>query len=128
MSIDKGLKSRITKGDILLIIGIVILTATLFIYSFSGSDTLKAQIYLDGESVKEIDLSEVKDSYTVIVGQCELLIENDGVTFLSSKCSDKLCVKRGKLTKKGDAMACVPQKVVVSIKSTKGKQPDIVTY
>lgn len=128
MSIDKGIRNRITKGDIILIAAIIIVTVLLFINSFSNGNSLKAEIYLEGERVKEIELESVSDSYTIIVGSCELLIENDGVSFLSSECEDKLCIKSGKLKRAGDAMACVPQRVVVSIKSDKEKQPDGVTY
>lgn len=128
MSIDKGIRNRITKGDIILIVAIIIVTVLLFVNSFSKGNSLKAEIYLEGEKVKEIELESVSDSYTITVGSCELLIENDGVSFLSSECEDKLCIKRGKLKRAGDAMACVPQRVVVSIKSDRGRQPDGVTY
>ncbi len=128
MSIDKTILGKVTKGDIVLILGVIILIVLLFMGSFSGGDSLRAEIYLDGEMVEEIDLSGVQKSYSINIASCELLIEKDGVTFLSSECDDGLCIKRGKMTKKGDAMACVPQRVVVSIKSTKGKAPDGVTY
>lgn len=128
MSIDKTILGKVTKGDIILIFSVIILIVLLFIGSFSGGDSLRAEIYLDGEMVEEIDLRGVQKSYSINIASCELLIESDGVTFLSSECDDGLCIKRGKMTKKGDAMACVPQRVVVSIKSTKGKAPDGVTY
>lgn len=129
MNIDKKIKSSITKGDIILIVCLVLITLLWFMSSFSSdNDSVKAEFYLDGEKIEEISLSTVESSYTLKLGQCELLIEKDGVSFIKSQCSDKLCVKKGKLTKKGDAMACVPEKVVVCLKSEKGKQPDSVTY
>lgn len=129
MSIDKKIKSSITKGDIILIACLVLITILLFVSSFTdNNDSIKAEIYSNGEKIEEISLSMVESSYTLELGQCELLIERDGVSFIKSQCSDKLCVKKGKLTKKGDAMACVPEKIVVCLKSEKGKQPDSVTY
>ncbi|MBQ7295594.1 MAG: NusG domain II-containing protein [Clostridia bacterium] len=129
MTIDKEIKKGITRGDVILVAAVLLLSAILFIMSFSGErETLRAEIYLSGEKVQEILLSDITESYTIKIGECELLIEKNGVTFISSECSDKLCIKKGKLTRKGDAMACVPEKVVVNIKSIKGKTPDSVTY
>lgn len=129
LNIDKQIKLGVTKGDIILIVCVVFLIFALFLSSFMGeSSDLRAEIYLDGEKVYEITLGEIEKDYILSVGNCELSIEKDGVSFISSMCRDKLCVKKGKLTKKGDAMACVPEKVVVSLKSEKGKQPDSVTY
>ncbi len=129
MTIDREIKKGITKGDVILITFIALLSAVLFMLSFTGNrGALKAEIYLDGEKVQEIMLSDTDESRTLKVGECELLIEKDGVTFLSSRCSDKLCIKKGKLTRNGDTMACVPEKVVVNIKSLNGKLIDGVTY
>ncbi len=129
MNIDKEIKKGITGGDILLIVSVCLISAVLFLLPFIGDrGALKAEIYLSGEKTEEIILNEVTDSYTLKVGGCELLIEKDGVSFLSSCCSDKLCVKKGKLKRQGDAMACVPEKVVVNLKRLKGTSPDGITY
>lgn len=129
MNIDKQIKKGITKGDIILIVCILLISAVLFAFScFGGSEDLTAEIYSDGEKVHSIVLSEVQDSYTLRENSCELLIEKDGVTFLSSDCDDKLCVKKGKLTKQGDTMACVPRKLVVILRGTDNKKIDAVVY
>lgn len=129
MNIDKQIKKGITKGDIILIASVVFISAVLFAFSFfGGSEDLTAEIYADGEKLHTIALSEVKESYTLTVNYCQLLIEKDGVTFLYSDCADKLCIKRGKLRTKGDTMACVPEKVVVILKGTDNKKIDAVVY
>lgn len=129
MSIDKEIKKGITKGDIILVAFLVALCAVLFAFSFTDeNDILKAEIYLGGEKVQETVLSDMDESRRLKVGGCELLIEKDGIAFISSQCEDQLCVKKGKLTRKGDAMACVPEKVVVNIKSLRGAMPDGITY
>lgn len=123
---DKTVKG-ITLGDIALIALTVIISAVMFIFSFSGDETLKAEIYLDGEMLYSISLAEVSEPYVLEVGGCEILVEGEGVSFLSSECPDKLCAGRGRLFLKGDAMACVPQRVVVALKG-QGKVPDAITY
>ena len=129
MNIDKDIKKGITKGDIILGVFVVFISAVLFAFSFTGeNEKLTAEIYVSGEKAHSIDLNEVTESYTINENYCQLLIEKDGVSFVFSDCGDKLCIKKGKLTKKGDTMACVPEKVVVVLKGAENSQIDAVVY
>jgi hypothetical protein len=118
----------ITKGDIILIGLLIIISLVMFVFSFSDSENLVAEIYVDGEKTHSIALSEVAESYTVNENYCQLLIEKDGVSFVFSDCADKLCIKRGKLKNQGDTMACVPEKVVVILKADGKEKIDGVAY
>ena len=116
------------KGDIILIVFLCILIISLFLPSFIKSDEkLRAEIYSEGELIKAVSLSEC-DGEEYSVSGCTLLMEKDGVTFIEAACPDRLCIKRGKLKRKGDTMACVPQKVVVVIKGEKAEDFHIATY
>ncbi len=129
MTIDNEIKKGITKGDVILTSFVALLSAVLFLISFTGeSEALTAEIYVGGEKAHSIALSDVQESYTLRENYCELLIEKDGVTFLFSDCGDQLCVKKGKLTRQGDTMACVPEKVVVVLQGTADKKIDAVAY
>ena len=116
------------KGDILIIAALCVISLLLFIPSFTVSDEKIASVYLDGELKEEIDLSAAKEAYTVEVGGCTLKIENGAVTFSESDCPDRLCVKRGSLSRSGDIMACVPNRVVVSIRGGSHSDFDAVAY
>lgn len=116
------------KGDILLIVFLGILIVLLFVPSFTGTqEKLTAEFFYEGELTHSISLSEAEKE-EITVGNCVLLLEKDGVSFVSSTCHDKLCVKRGKLKRKGDTMACVPEKVVAVIKGEKPDDFHISTY
>ena len=116
------------KGDILLIVFLGILIVLLFVPSFTGTqEKLTAEIFYEGELTYSISLSEAEKE-EITVGNCVLLLEKDGVSFVYSDCHDKLCVKRGKLKLKGDTMACVPEKVVAVIKGEKTEDFHIATY
>ncbi len=117
MKLNDEIRKSITKGDIILVVSLIILSVMLFAFSFGKSESLKAEIYVDGEKVHSISLSEVTESYTLTENYCQLLIEKDGVSFVFSDCGDQLCIKRGKLKNQGDTMACVPEKVVVILRS-----------
>ena len=128
MNTKSEIRRNITKGDIILIVSLLVLCLGLFINSFGKSENLTADIYVSGEKAHSIALSEVTESYTLNENYCQLLIEKDGVSFVFSDCADKLCIKKGKLKNQGDTMACVTEKVVVIIKSDNKKQIDGVAY
>ena len=128
MSIKSEIRSSITKGDIILIVSLIVMSLAMFVFSFSGNENLIAEIYVDGEKAHSIALEEVAESYTINENYCQLLIEKDGVSFVFSDCGDKLCIKRGKLKNQGDTMACVPEKIVVILKSDSRDKIDGVAY
>ena len=128
MSTKNEIRRNITKGDIILIASILALSIIWFVSSFTAEENLRADIYVDGEKVHSIDLSKVEESYNIRENYCELLIEKDGVSFSFSDCADQLCVRRGKLKRQGDTMACVPEKIVVIIKSDRQDKIDGVAY
>ena len=128
MKLNDEIRKSITKGDIILVVSLIILSLMLFAFSFGKTESLKAEIYVGGEKAHSISLSEVAESYTLTENYCQLLIEKDGVSFVFSDCGDQLCVKRGKLKNQGDTMACVPEKVVVILKSEGKDKIDGVAY
>ena len=125
---SKKIKLPLLKGDIVLIISLCLIIVLSFLPSFSGgNEKLTAEVYYEGELIKTVSLSECKGE-EFLVGSCTLLFEKDGVAFIHSECPDKLCIKRGKLKRKGDTMACVPERVVVVIKGEKNEDFHIATY
>ena len=125
---SKKSKLPLLKGDIILIVSLCLLVVLLFLPSFVGeNEKLTAEIYHKGELVRKINLSDIERE-EITVGSCVLLLQKDGVSFISSECPDKLCVKKGKLKRKGDTMACVPERVVAVIKGESKEDFHIATY
>ncbi|MBQ8503190.1 MAG: NusG domain II-containing protein [Clostridia bacterium] len=118
---------EIKKGDLFLV-AVLIVFCVLWFLPKGGDGNLTAEIFLEGECVQTVALSDLKEDRKLTVGGCEILLQKDGVLFLHSECSDKLCEKRGKMTNAGDAMACVPQRVVVALTSEKAADFDSVVY
>ena len=116
------------KGDFIVIAAVLMLCLLLFIPSFFPADTLTAEVYADGEKVKTVSLSELKGEERFTVAGCEILLEKDGASFIKSDCPDQLCVKCGKLKNPGDSMACVPNRVVVTVKTENNDDYDMMAY
>lgn len=115
------------KGDIVTIVTTAFITLLLFVTSFMPAEGLKAYIYADGELVQEVDFKSTQKSYVLEVRDCEIEVSSEGLCFRHSDCPDKLCEKSGIISKNTQTACCVPNAVVIVIKSDKSKT-DIVAY
>lgn len=119
MKSSSKILSELKKGDYLILFSVMLVSLVLFLSSFFSSEKLRAEIYLDGECISTVNLYELGEKSEIRAGNCTVMLEKDGVSFISSACPDKLCVNRGKLKKAGDTMACVPEKVTVVLKGVR---------
>ncbi len=128
MKSNKEIFQKLRYGDFIIVGAVLIISITLFAFSFFGGEKLTATVSLDGETVRQVRLYELDSEEILRVGGCEILLQRDGVTFLSSECPDKLCVNRGKLERAGDTMACIPEKVAVVLRAEEGDGIDAVVF
>ena len=118
----------IRKGDIAVILAVVLVAAVLWFFQTRETDKPEAIITVNGETVETIDLSSVKEKITFEFDTEPKVIiaaENGAIYFESAGCDDKLCVNCGKLSRKGDTAVCLPAKTVVTIS---GSDIDALTY
>jgi hypothetical protein len=127
------MKKLFKKADIILILFICLLCLAAFLPRFTGNGNLTAVIYESGKVTHRIELDKVGESYNLeLTGKpaSTLKVEHNGIRYLSASCPDKLCVKAGLLTHRGDTAACLPQKTVIVIEdgSKNENTPDVITY
>lgn len=109
------------RGDILLFILVLVIALIAGLLFLNGPLGTTVRVTVDGEVFGEYSLS--RDTTIDICGTNTLVIEK-GMAFLSeADCPDKLCVKMGRIYKKGQTIICLPNKVVVEIM---GEEADIV--
>lgn len=111
------MKEKIKLGDIVVISLVFIAALTLF-FCFSvpkkedagtlsvSVGTQKTQYPLDKDDEFEIE----SGSYTL-----KIEVKNGSVRVKSSDCPDKTCVHSGRISKKGQLIACVPARVILEI-------------
>ncbi len=115
------------RSDFRVILIVLLLSLLLFLPNLFNDDSLTAIVIADGETVKEIDLDTVDNSYTFSPKAGTVItVENGRICFSGAECKDKLCVKSGWLTSKGEAAACLPDRVVITIKGN--DKTDMITY
>lgn len=121
------MKKLFGRTDLIIIISVLALSLLLFVPSLFGNNRLVAQIIVDGELAEEIDLDKVDKAYTLSPKDGTVItVENGRIRFSDACCKDELCIGSGWLSAKGQTAACLPERVVVTIKGT--DKTDMMTY
>lgn len=124
------LKKFMKKGDIVIIILIVLTSVGLF-YGFSKKlpETMSDQyisIQIDGEEVKKIYFTEENVGKTFPIqteyGLNVLSVEKDRCCVIEADCPDKIDVLQGWISQPGEMLVCLPHHLIIEIKSTEGFQ------
>lgn len=118
------------RTDFIIILAVLLAAALISIPKILKSDSLTAEIYVDGKLSETVDLSAVEKEYKIkpkTEPAVEITVNKGEIYFSHAECRDKLCVKSGKLTSGGETAACLPARVVISVKSDKNKN-DVMTY
>lgn len=127
--------NMLKKGDILLaavvLLAVFAVIAGMKVYSGSGGNSHKiAVIKQDNKIVGKIDLDAVKAPERIKLSGSyneTILVEKGRIRFEEADCPDKICVKTGWLSQKGDMAVCLPNKAIVKIEGESDKV-DIVTF
>ena len=112
----------IKKADIILIALVLLLVLLWFLLTPEAENTL-AVITVDGKVCKTVDLKSAKDE-KIQIGNMLIYADNGEIWVSCSDCPDGLCENTGKIKRAGQIIACVPNKVVITIK---GVEADGVT-
>ncbi|MGC4019738.1 MAG: NusG domain II-containing protein [Muricomes sp.] len=115
------------KNDFLLIGIILILALAVSGYHFLKKDSGagKVVVTVDGDLYGEYDLS--KDQTIDIEGMNTLQIEDNEARMASATCPDKLCVHQRAISRAGESIICLPNKVVVTIEGGEKQEVDAIS-
>ena len=103
------------KRDLLLIGGILIVALIAFVFVQATQDGgAYVLIRVDGEEVEQYSLS-VEGTYPLNGGTNILHIEGGEAWLTEADCPDHLCVKQGKISKTGQFITCLPNKLTVTV-------------
>ena len=104
-----------TRNDCLLIALLMIVALSPLMID-SGSEKNFALIKVDGVLVRKLDLSaEARLELEAGGGKNIVETKNGAVSVAEADCPDKICVRRGAIKHVGEAIACVPHKVLIEI-------------
>lgn len=127
-------------GDIFLIVALMIFCISPFLYfrylDVQGKDFLYLSVQVKGKEVKKIKLTGNTKTIRVPIeqgGRVKNIFEIRGevVDMIEAECPDQLCVLHNPISKPGETIVCLPNKVVLEIKGgtgTNDTQGDMSTY
>ncbi len=105
----------IKKGDLILvsIVFVIALSFLLFIKIYPFKEGTEVLVTVDGV---EYGRYSFENNETIKINECNVLkIENKKADMIIADCPDKLCVKQKSISKVGESIICLPNKVVVSV-------------
>lgn len=117
------------RNDFILIgIILVIAVAALLFRNALKQNGDMVIVYVDGKVYQELPLNQNTSlEINGIGGGTNLLIIEDGhADMVDASCPDKLCVDQKQIQYNGEALICLPNKVVVKIKSSMESDIDAV--
>lgn len=105
------------KGDIIIIVVLLIISLTsIFIVNKDNSLAQTVVISVDNKPKVSYSLYENRTVEIKNNGYNKIVIYNGYVYIESANCKDKICVNHKKISKKGETIICLPNKVVLEIK------------
>lgn len=114
------------KNDFILI-GIILLLAFSFLgYQFlkGKDDSAEVLVTVDGKAYGTYDLAS--DQTVDINGTNTLVIQDGQADMKDADCPDKLCVHQKAISRDGESIICLPNKIVVTIEGGKESELDAV--
>lgn len=120
------MEKKIKKGDILIVI--LLLGISIIFYLFLKKD------YLAGEYViitvdKKTEKYRLSDDQTISLNQSEeiynTIIVKDGEVYMQeASCNDQICVQHKPISKNGESIICLPNRIFIEIESDTEKSLD----
>ena len=111
-------KTKKYKRDFLIIAAFLAVGGILaLLLILTGRRGQMVRVRVDGETVKEFPLSEnvVWDIPGANGGSNRMVIRDGQAWVEEASCPDGLCIRMGKISKSGQSVICLPNRVVVEI-------------
>lgn len=102
------------RKDIILIAVIVLIAAAMLALQ-SRARGKTAIITVNSKSVAEVDLSTDRIFTVTQADGFEFEVKDGAIAVIKAPCPDKLCESCGFISRSGQAVVCLPYKLVVSI-------------
>ena len=114
------------KKDYVVIIGVLAIAVILWIAfgQLWKSDGSMVEVTVDGKVIGNYQLDQ--DQTVQIQDTNILLIKNGKADMIEADCPDKLCVNQKSISKDGETIVCLPNKVIVTILGEQKSAEDAV--
>ncbi|MGL5244748.1 MAG: NusG domain II-containing protein [Sarcina sp.] len=128
-------KSIFKKWDIIIILVLILISfiPQIIFGVVKGNEYNRtyAVISINGDVYKKISLSEHfgQDEFRIEseYGINKISIKENQIIVLEASCADSVCMKQGYISKPGESIVCLPNKLIIEIKGDKvSSEEDII--
>ena len=123
------LKSVLKIGDFI-IIGILSLLIILsfLVYRILPDRGRSVFISVNGRQVYRLSLSTSREiSIKGPLGETRIHVEDGRVWVTKAPCPHKICVKMGKISRSGEIIVCVPNRILIEVEGGEEREIDSIT-
>ena len=107
-------------ADVSVIAFFLMVSLLLFLFLRGGKEGSEVRVMVEGKEIGVYSLS--KDGEYSLNGGTNTLIIKDGKAYMTDDdCPDKLCVRQGKISRNGETITCLPNKLTVTVIDEKGE-------
>lgn len=106
---------RNKRGGALLLLAAVIVVSAVLFFVFRPQETGDSVVVtVDGRVEGEYSLS-LDGEYDLNGGTNRLEIKNGKARMIKADCPDSICIKQGRVSRTGECITCLPNRVVVEV-------------
>lgn len=113
--------------DLLLLLGILVIAflGAIGVQILSVKEAERIQVSVDGQVFGVYSLHKDQE---IKINDTNYLIIKDGVAdMIEADCPDQICVNQKAISKTGETIVCLPNKVIVDVKGVESGELDAVT-
>ena len=116
---------KLAVFDYVIIVFVLALSLTLIVcFSDNQSGAQQCVIEVDGKEYARFDMTLLTEEKVIDIdsqyGRNVVVIDRGGVSVTESSCPDGSEVKSGRITKPGQSLICLPNRVVVRLEGNSG--------
>ncbi len=126
---------KLKKGDIIILAFVLLSAISYFAIKqiYKDKDDKAIVIYVEGNEYEKIymkDISEVRHIHIDLhKGKfIDINVSQNGAFVSDVVCPDRICVKTGVISKVGESIVCLPNKVQIYIEGSDRPEVDNVSY
>jgi len=98
--------------DVVLIAILLVLVAFCVYFAIAPKQGESAEIYIDGKLFRSVPLSK---NAVIELDHLKVIVSRGKVHVEHADCPDKLCEKRGSISRSGESIVCLPNRIVIKI-------------
>lgn len=118
-------RKLIKVKDFIILLIIITVCGLFILISHNQKKGSYAVISVNGKKAERLSLSKDIETFTVKgADNISFTITNGEIYVSESDCPDKICLKTGHISRKGQSIICVPKRVSVTIESS-GNDTDV---